>query len=86
MRLAGKTAASEVINVILNSSNTQLVNTYYNFNLIEADPDDNKFVDCAIAANAELIVTEDHHFDILKRISFPKVCIVGLDKFVEMLG
>ena len=86
MRLAGETAATEVINVILNNSSTLLVDTYYNFNLIQADPDDNKFVDCAIAANAELIVTEDHHFDILRSIAFPKVYIVGLDSFVKMLG
>ncbi len=62
MRLVGEHAASDVVNVILNCSSTSLVNTYYDFNLIEADPDDNKFVDCAIAANAEFIVTEDRHF------------------------
>ena len=32
---------------------------HYTFALIEADKDDNKFVDCAIAANAKCIVTED---------------------------
>lgn len=84
-RLAGKRAASEVINVLLNSENTRLINTYYDFNLITVDPDDNKFVDCAIVANAEFIVTEDRHFNILKTISFPKVNIIGLDKFIKTL-
>ncbi|MBL9145302.1 MAG: putative toxin-antitoxin system toxin component, PIN family [Verrucomicrobiaceae bacterium] len=35
----------------------------FHFGLIVDDPDDNKFADCAIAANADFIVTSDHHFD-----------------------
>ena len=38
----------------------------YRWRLIVADPDDDKFADCAIAAAAEWIVTEDAHFDVLK--------------------
>lgn len=34
----------------------------YRFQVIVADPDDNKFVDCAIAANADWVITEDAHF------------------------
>jgi putative PIN family toxin of toxin-antitoxin system len=34
----------------------------FRFNVITADPDDNKFVDCAIAAQAEFVVTDDQHF------------------------
>lgn len=37
----------------------------YRYGLITVDPDDNKFVDCAITANADYIVTADKHFDIL---------------------
>ena len=32
------------------------------FRLIAADPDDDKFADCAIAAAADFVVTEDAHF------------------------
>lgn len=39
---------------------------YFDFNLIQADPDDNKFVDCAITAGARYVVTEDHHYDVIK--------------------
>ena len=35
----------------------------FHFNLITHDPDDNKFADCAIAAEADYIITEDGHFD-----------------------
>jgi putative PIN family toxin of toxin-antitoxin system len=34
----------------------------FQFHVITADPDDNKFVDCAIVAQAEFVVTDDQHF------------------------
>jgi putative PIN family toxin of toxin-antitoxin system len=46
----------------------------FQFRVITADPDDNKFVDCAIAAQADFIVTDDHHFSLLKTSGYaPKV-------------
>ena len=39
----------------------------YHCNLIKLVPDDNKFVDCAVVANAKFIVTENRHFDSVKR-------------------
>ena len=59
--------------------------TNYHFNLITADPDDNKFVDCAIAANARYIVTNDHHYDVLRQIQFPIVDIMALKDFLNLL-
>ena len=56
---------------------------YFHFKLIIADPDDDKFVDCAIAANAKFVVTDDGHFDVLKQIDFPKVEIIGLDDLIK---
>ena len=53
--------------------------------MIEADPDDNKFVDCAIVSNAEYIVTNDAHFDCLATIPFPHVSIRSIDEFLEDL-
>ena len=37
--------------------------------LIYPDLDDNKFVDCAVSAGAECIITNDAHFNVLKTIS-----------------
>lgn len=54
---------------------------YYQYRLVEQDLDDNKFVDCAIAANASYIVTDDRHFDILENIPFPSVDICTLEMF-----
>ena len=56
------------------------------FNLIQSDVDDNKFVDCAIVANASYIVSQDHHFNILKNIDFPKVELIDIDTFVALLS
>lgn len=85
-KLMGYAAAEYVVKTILNSKFTQVITPYYNFNLIEADKDDNKFVDCAIAAQAKCIVTNDHHYDVLKTIPFPRVEVVGLMEFMEMFG
>ena len=41
--------------------------------------DSDKFVDCAIVANAEYIFTNDAHFDVLAEISFPQVSVLSLD-------
>ena len=86
--LARKTApafAEMIIHIILNSENVVFVSPYYRFNLIIADYDDNKFVDCAIIANADYIVSQDAHFDILKTINFPKVNVIRIEEFVKEL-
>lgn len=77
--------AESVIYAILTRQNVKKIVTHYRFQLIQADLDDNKFVDCAIAANAKFIVTEDHHFDVLKDCSFPKVEVIGIELFMNFL-
>ena len=52
---------------------------------ITADPDDNKFVDCAFAANATYIVSNDTHYNVLRTISFPKLFVLKLRAFIERL-
>lgn len=86
--LAQKTSreiAQNVVEAIAHLSTTKFQTSFYHFNVIEADHDDNKFVDCAIASNAELIVTNDAHFEVLKSIDFPKVQIATLMEFVLTL-
>ena len=70
---------------ILRLNNVSLKTTFYNWQLIEADADDNKFVDCAIASNADFIVTNDGHFKILKSIDYPKVNTIRAEELVEIL-
>ena len=61
------------------------IHKYYFWNLITADPDDNKFVDCAVAGGAGYVVTDDKHFKVLKTIPFPKVAVLSSEEFLEMI-
>ena len=79
------TFAENIVGAILRSPFVLRFDPQFHFNLIEADPDDNKFVDCAIIANADFIVSEDSHFRVLKTIPFPKVNVLTLDEFSEEL-
>ena len=42
------------------------VSPSFRFRLITGDADDDKFADCAIAAEADFIITVDHHFDAMR--------------------
>ncbi len=74
--------AQTVIYLIMTLSNVKYIDPHFRFHLITSDPDDNKFVDCAIAANAKYIVTEDHHFDVLKDIPFPHIDVISIEQFL----
>lgn len=58
---------------------------YFNWNLIQVDPDDNKYCDCALNCRADFIVTQDRHFDILQNIPFPLVQVIRIDDFLGRL-
>lgn len=75
----------EELQDIVHSPFTELVTIFYNWQLISNDPDDNKFVDCAIASQADYIVTNDRHFDILSQITFPKVEVISIQQFETIL-
>ncbi len=77
--------ANNLTTLLTELPNVTFINNYYRWNLIEADPDDNKYCDCAIAGKADYIVSEDKHFNILKSIDFPKLTVISIDDFVETL-
>ena len=81
----GAQIGSNVITAILDLPNTRMVQVFYHLHLITADPDDNKFVDCAFKANARYIVTQDHHYDVLKTIPFPYIDVIGIEDFIKVL-
>ncbi|MBR6068847.1 MAG: PIN domain-containing protein [Bacteroidales bacterium] len=85
-QLTNSETANIIIEAIVNSPFVEYITPYYRFNLIKADPDDNKFVDCAISANAHYIVTNDHHYDVLKDIAFPRVDVIALKEFFELIN
>ena len=77
--------ADEVMEAIASLPNVEYVNPSYRFNLITVDPDDNKFVDCAIIAGATYIVSNDRHFAELENYDFPKVDVCTLSEFLEVV-
>ena len=82
----GIQTANAFIALLSELPNVYYLNTYYRWQLIEADPDDNKYCDCAVAGKADHLVTEDKHFNILKTIPFPKISSISIDEFAVMLN
>lgn len=77
--------AENVVNYLLNSPFVEMVTPHYHFELITADRDDNKFVDCAIAANATFIVSDDKHYLPLRQIEYPRLYVIRMMEFVSIL-
>jgi putative PIN family toxin of toxin-antitoxin system len=77
--------ASDVARSLIELSTANLMVSQFKLNLIHTDEDDNKFVDCVFAANADYIVTNDSDFNTLKQISFPKIKVVHIEEFKEIL-
>ena len=76
------TVAENLVMLILNRENVKLVDPHFRMGIITADPDDNKFVDCAFAAGADYLVSEDSHFRVLFDLPFPQLKLVTLDGFL----
>lgn len=77
--------ARNVIKMLLSLENKEFIHIYFNWNLIPRDPDDNKFADCAVAANADYLVSEDKDFNVLHKIDFPMVQAVRLSEFRKII-
>ena len=77
--------AENVADLLLKSKNVELINPEFRWGLITADPDGNKFVDCAFAAGATYIVSDDSHFNVLRDITFPQLLVLRLKEFLETL-
>jgi len=75
-----------VIEILLAAKNVELTEAYFNYNFIVKDPDDNKFSNLAISTNAQYLVSNDKHFNIFKKIEFPPLNVVKLDKFKKILN
>lgn len=86
--LAQKTnseVARNVVEAIARLHTTVYQEIYVHFGLIIEDEDDNKFADCAIASAAEFIVTNDKHFNILRRTPWPNIKVQNIKEFIKSL-
>jgi putative PIN family toxin of toxin-antitoxin system len=60
------------------------VKPQYRFAVISNDPDDNKFVDCAVVGGATLLVTSDRHFAEVENSGYA-VRVVGPEEFATLI-
>ena len=56
--------------VELTSDNLLRVTPSFHFQIITSDRDDNIFTDCAVTASADYLITEDHHFGVLRHAGY----------------
>lgn len=78
--------AAFFFNFIAYSPQVLAVEPSFQFHLITTDKDDNKFVDCALAANAHFIVSNDRHFNVLAEVTFPKVVVMKAEAFMQLIN
>ena len=81
----GVATAHALITLLTELANVHNTRPHYQWQLIRADVDDNKYCDCAIAGQADYIITEDKHFDILQKIPFPSLTAITIDRFLEII-
>jgi putative PIN family toxin of toxin-antitoxin system len=74
-----------MMEIFIESNDVIYQKVYYSWNAITKDPDDNKFFDIAIAGNADYLVTNDSHFNVLKQLPFPEVKVISADDFLAIL-
>lgn len=85
-RNMGTEVAEAALDLLSELPNVHLVQKYYFWQLVETDPDDNKFIDCAIAAGAHYLISNDKHFKELQKYPYFNVQLVRLEEFKALLG
>jgi putative PIN family toxin of toxin-antitoxin system len=84
-RKTNEIISNNISEMLLALPNVHKQEVYYKWNLIEEDQDDNKFVDCAVAANVDYLISNDKHFNCLKKVEFPKLNLLSIDEFVDLI-
>ncbi|MBO0932347.1 putative toxin-antitoxin system toxin component, PIN family [Fibrella aquatilis] len=78
--------AQNVLKLLAAAPNVIHVEASFKWLLIKNDPDDNKFADVAFAAGADYLVNNDGDFNVLKSCEYPKINVIRLEVFKQILG
>jgi uncharacterized protein len=81
----GSEVATNLMGRLLTGPNTLFISIYYRFLLINDDPDDNKFADTYLAANADYLVSNDRLVLNLRQNKFPLVNVLTLQEFAALI-
>jgi uncharacterized protein len=72
---------NETLDFLMLIPNIKKINPYFKWPIIINDPDDNKFVECALSGNAHFIISNDKHFTPLKEVDFPRIQVLRVEEF-----
>jgi putative PIN family toxin of toxin-antitoxin system len=75
--------AANILDFMMRSPDVEKIEIYFKWSIITKDEDDNKFVDCALNGQANYLVTDDKHFNVLKRIGFPPIQVIRTEDFLK---
>ncbi len=78
--------AQLVLHQLAVAPNVVFAEAAYRWQLVENDPDDDKFSDLALSVNADYLVSDDTDFNVFKSLPFPKLKVVGLEEFLALLS
>jgi putative PIN family toxin of toxin-antitoxin system len=81
----GSEVANNLLGLFESSDNFEQVTVHYNWRLINKDEDDNKFVDTFIAAEADVLISNDSSITSLASTSFPPLRVMTLQLFSNYL-
>jgi putative PIN family toxin of toxin-antitoxin system len=77
----GSGVTNNLLGLFEYSENFHEIIVHFNWRLISDDPDDNKFIDAYLAANADILVSNDSSIAALKNNQFPPLKIMSIQEF-----
>lgn len=83
-RTYSQNTAQLVLNQLAIAPNVVFSEPAFRWELINSDPEDNKFADLAISINADFMVTNDRDFDVFKTLDFPTLEVIDLATFLSI--
>ena len=84
-RHAAKGADKLIMEIFIESPDIYVQTVYYKWNALDNDPEDNKFFDIAVAANADYLITDDVHFNKVSKLKFPKINVLSSKEFLKII-
>ena len=72
----------ELLGLFKKKNNIIYIASTPKFNLIKDDPDDDKFIECAVAARAQYIISGDKHLLNLK--TFQNITVISPSEFLNI--
>jgi putative PIN family toxin of toxin-antitoxin system len=84
-RHAAKGADKLIMEIFIESPDVYVQTVYYKWNALDNDPEDNKFFDIAVAANADYLITDDVHFNKVSKLKFTKINVLSSKEFLKII-